>query len=98
VAVALNRAGGRIAYNFRARDLHLVMGPSARGASVRFRVTLDGRPPGASRGVDVDEKGDGVMTGQRLYQLIRQPKPIEARRFEIEFLEPGAEAFAFTFG
>ncbi|HEV2860282.1 MAG TPA: hypothetical protein VGX48_04685, partial [Pyrinomonadaceae bacterium] len=64
----------------------------------RFRVTLDGRPAGAAHGVDVDERGDGVVTGQRLYQLIRQPKPIEARRFEIEFLDAGAEAFAFTFG
>ena len=98
LAVALNRAGGRIAYGFRARDLHLVMGPSARGSSVRFRVTLDGQPAGAAHGVDVDERGDGVITDQRLYQLIRQPKPIEARRFEIEFLDPGAEAFAFTFG
>ncbi|HEV2863680.1 MAG TPA: thioredoxin family protein, partial [Pyrinomonadaceae bacterium] len=79
--VALNKPGGRIACRFQARDLHLVMGPSARGTSVRFRVTLDGRPAGAAHGVDVDERGDGVVTGQRLYQLIRQPKPIEARRF-----------------
>lgn len=97
-AVALNRAGGRISCRFQARDLHLVMGPTARGTSVRFRVTLDGQPAGASRGIDVDERGDGVITGQRLYQLIRQPRPIEARLFEIEFLDPCAEAFAFTFG
>jgi len=97
-AVALNKAGGRIAYSFHARDLHLVMGPSARGTSVRFRVTLDGQPVGTAHGVDVDEQGNGTVTEQRLYQLIRQPKPIADRRFEIEFLDAGAEAFAFTFG
>jgi len=97
-AVVLNKAGGRIVYGFHARDLHLVMGPSARGASVRFRVTLDGQPPRAAHGVDVDEQGNGAVTAQRLYQLIRQPKPIADRRFEIEFLDAGAEAFAFTFG
>lgn len=97
-AVALNKAGGRIAYGFHARDLHLVMGPSARGTSVRFRVTLDGQPPRAAYGVDVDEQGNGTVAEQRLYQLIRQPKPINDRRFEIEFLDAGAEAFAFTFG
>jgi thiol-disulfide isomerase/thioredoxin len=97
-AVVLNKAGGRIAYGYHARDLHLVMGPSARGTSVRFRVTLDGQPPLAARGVDVDEHGNGTVTEQRLYQLVRQPKPVTDRRFEIEFLDPGAEAFAFTFG
>ena len=94
----LNKAGGRIAYSFHARDPHLVMGPAARGTSVRFRVTLDGQPAGAAHGVDVDEQGNGTLTQQRLYQLIQQPKPINDRRFEIEFLDPGAEAFAFTFG
>ena len=97
-AVALNEAGGRIAYRFQARDLHLVMGPSARGKSVRFRVTLDGQPAADSRGDDVDEHGNGAVDEQRLYQLIRQPKPVADRRFEIEFLDAGAEAFAFTFG
>ena len=97
-AVMLNEAGGRIACRFHARDLHLVMGPAARGTSVRFRVLVDGQPAGAAHGVDVDEQGNGTVTGQRLYQLIRQPKPIVDRRFEIEFLDPGAEAFAFTFG
>ena len=97
-AVTLDKAGGAIVYRFHARDLHLVMGPSARGKSVRFRVLLDGRPPGAARGVDVDEQGYGTVTEQRLYQLVRQGQPIEARRFEIEFLEPGVEAYAFTFG
>lgn len=97
-AAVLNKAGGRIAYGFRARDLHLVMGPAARGTSVRFRVTLDGQPPRAAHGVDVDEQGNGTVTEQRLYQLIRQPKPIADRRFEVEFFDAGAEAFAFTFG
>ena len=97
-AVALNKAGGRIAYGFHARDLHLVMGPSARGTSVRFRVALDGQPATAAHGVDVDDRGNGTLTEQRLYQLIRQPKPVNDRRFEIEFLDAGAEAFAFTFG
>ena len=98
VAAVLNMAGGRIAYRFHARDLHLVMGPSSRGTSVRFRVSLDGQPAGAAHGADVDDRGDGTVTEQRLYQLIRQPSPIAERRFEIEFLDPGAEAFAFTFG
>ena len=97
-AIILNQANGRIAYRFHARDLHLVMGPTARGASVRFRVLIDGRPPGAAHGIDVDEQGNGSVTEPRLYQLIRQPKPIAERLFEIEFLEPGVEAFAFTFG
>jgi len=97
-AVALNKAGGRIAYVFHARDLHLVMGPASRRKSVRFRVAIDGRPPAASHGIDVDEQGSGTVTEQRLYQLIRQPKPIAGRHFEIEFLDPGVEAFAFTFG
>jgi thiol-disulfide isomerase/thioredoxin len=94
----LNTAKGRIAYRFHARDLHLVMGPAARGTSVRFRVFLDGQAPGAAHGSDVDEQGNGTATEQRLYQLIRQPNPIADRRFEIEFLDAGVEAFAFTFG
>ena len=97
-ATVLNKANGRIAYRFHARDLHLVMGPAARGTSVRFRVLIDGQPPGAAHGIDVDEQGNGTVTEQRLYQLIRQPKPIADRQFEIEFLDPGVEAFAFTFG
>ena len=97
-SVALNRAGGQIAYRFHARDLHLVMGPTARGTSLRFRVRIDGLPPGAAHGVDVDTEGNGRVTEQRLYQLLRQPQPITDRRFEIEFLDSGAEAFAFTFG
>jgi thiol-disulfide isomerase/thioredoxin len=97
-ATVLNKANGRIAYRFHARDLHLVMGPAARGTSVRFRVLIDGQPPGAGHGSDVDELGNGTVSEQRLYQLIRQPKPIADRQFEIEFLDPGVEAFAFTFG
>jgi hypothetical protein len=97
-AAALNKAGGRIAYRFHARDLHLVMGPAARGTPVRFRVLIDGQPPGAGHGTDVDDQGNGTVGEQRLYQLIRQQKPIADREFEIEFLDPGVEAFAFTFG
>jgi hypothetical protein len=97
-AAVLNEPNGSIAYRFHARDLHLVMDPAAPGTSVRFRVRIDGQPPGAAHGIDVDEQGDGTVTEQRLYQLIRQPKPIAERQFEIEFLGPGVEAFAFTFG
>jgi thiol-disulfide isomerase/thioredoxin len=97
-ATALNKANGRIAYRFHARDLNLVMGPKTPETPVRFRVLIDGQPPGAAHGVDVDEQGYGTVTEQRLYQLIRQPKPIVDRQFEIEFLGSGVEAFAFTFG
>jgi hypothetical protein len=97
-SVALNDADGRIASRFHARDLHLVMGPSARGASVRFRVLLDRQAPGVAHGADVDEQGIGIATEQRMHQLIRQPAPIVDRLFEIELLDPGVDAFAFTFG
>lgn len=97
-AAVLNTANGRIAYSFHARDLHLVMGPAVRGTSVRFRVLIDGAPPGAAHGLDVDEQGNGAVSDQRLYQLIRQSKPIVDRQFEIEFLDAGVEAYAFTFG
>ena len=97
-ATTLNKGAGRILYRFHGRDLHLVMGPAARGTSVRFRVLIDGQPPGAAHGIDVDEQGYGTATEQRLYQLIRQPKTIADRQFEIEFLDSGVEAFAFTFG
>lgn len=92
------KAGGRLACRFHARDLHLVMGPSQRGTSIRVRVTIDGQPPGAAHGVDIDERGDGLVGDQRMYQLIRQPSQIKDRQMEIEFLDPGAEIFAFTFG
>ena len=97
-ASRLNRANGRIVHRFHARDLHLVMGPAARGASVRFRILIDGQPPGAAHGIDVDAQGNGTVTEQRMYQLIRQPKPIRDRHFEIEFLDAGVEVFSFTFG
>jgi thiol-disulfide isomerase/thioredoxin len=96
--VALGEAKGRIAYRFHARDVHLVMGPAAPGATVRFRILIDGKPPGAAHGVDVNEQGFGAVTEQRLYQLVRQPNAIVDRQFEIEFLDPGVEAFVFTFG
>jgi len=95
---ALNGPNGRIACQFHARDLHLVMGPAARGASVRFRVLIDGQPAGEAHGADVDREGRGTVVDQRMYQLVRQPAPIADRRFEIEFLDPGVEAFVFTFG
>jgi len=97
-AIALHKPNGRIAFRFHARDVHLVMGPAAAGRTVRFRVFIDGMPPAAAHGADVDEQGAGTLTAQRLYQLIRQPGRIEDRTFEIEFLDGGAEAFAFTFG
>ena len=97
-AVTLNQAGGRIAYRFHARDLHLVMGPTAAGTPVRFRVLIDGQPPGAAHGADVDDQGHGTVTQQRLHQLIRQPGPIADRNFEITFLDPDIQAYVFTFG
>ena len=97
-AAVLQGARGRLAYRFHARDVHLVMGPSQPGVPVPFRVSLDGRPPGAAGGADVDDGGQGTVAEQRLYQLIRQPKPIVDRTFEIEFLAPGVETYAFTFG
>ena len=97
-AAALGAPGGSIRHRFHARDLHLVLGPGEDDRSVRFRVTLDGEPPGASHGVDVDERGEGVVTEPRLYQLIRQPGRIARRAFEIVFLDPGVRAYVFTFG
>ena len=88
----------RIGYRFHARDLHLVMSTSTSGTPVRFRVTIDGQPPGSDHGLDVDERGNGVVTHPRLYQLIRQTRPITDRQFEIEFLDAGVEVHAFTFG
>jgi hypothetical protein len=97
-AVALNQPGGRILSRFHARDLHLVMAPATRGASVRFRVRIDGQAPDLGHGGDVDVLGEGHAREQRLYQLIRQTRPITERLFEIEFLDAGIEAYAFTFG
>jgi thiol-disulfide isomerase/thioredoxin len=97
-ATVLSSPTGRIVYRFHARDLHLVMGPPRRESPVRFRVSIDGQRPGPAHGLDVDEGGNGTAVEQRLYQLIRQPKPIVDRQFEIEFLDAGVETFAFTFG
>jgi thiol-disulfide isomerase/thioredoxin len=94
----LNSPGGRITYRFHARDLHLVMGAATNGTAVRFRVWIDAQPPGSSHGTDVDADGRGLIDLSRMYQLIRQPGPIRDREFEIEFIDPGAEVFVFTFG
>jgi len=98
VPALLDEPGGSISYQFHARDLHLVMGPPVHRAPVRFRVTLNGEPAGAAHGTDVDEAGSGTADYQRMYQLIRQPGPVDDRLFKIEFLDAGVEAFVFTFG
>jgi cytochrome c biogenesis protein CcdA/thiol-disulfide isomerase/thioredoxin len=95
---ALNKQDGRIAYRFHARDLHLVLGPAADNKPIRFRVSIDGAAPGTKHGADIDADGRGVVEGQRLYQLIRQSGAISDRTFEIEILDPGVQAYAFTFG
>jgi thiol-disulfide isomerase/thioredoxin len=95
--VALDQAGGSIAYRFHARDAHLVLSAEARGPTP-FRLRLDGEAPGPSHGVDVDEDGNGVLEDGRLYQVVRQHDTIRERTLEITFLEPGAEAYVFTFG
>ena len=95
--VVLEDAGGSIAYRFRARDAHLVLSPGTRDP-IPFGVRLDGEPPGPSHGVDVDEDGNGVLSDGRLYQLVRQHDRVAERTLEITFLEPGAEAYVFTFG
>jgi thiol-disulfide isomerase/thioredoxin len=97
-ATTSNTADSRIFCRFHARDLHMVMGPAMPGTSVRFQVLLDGQPPGAARGGDLDENGYGTLTEQRLYQLIRQPERIIDRTFQVTFLDPGAQAYSFTFG
>uniref|UniRef100_UPI0028D359B0 thioredoxin family protein n=1 Tax=uncultured Stenotrophomonas sp. TaxID=165438 RepID=UPI0028D359B0 len=94
----LQQAGGRIAFRFHARDLHLVLAPGADGKPVRFRVRLDGQAPGAAAGGDIAPDGSGTVGGHRLYQLIRQSDDVRERTFEIEFLDPGVHAYAFTFG
>jgi hypothetical protein len=98
VPAVLSKPGGSISYRFLARDLHLVMGPPAHQAPVRFRVTLNGDPAGLAHGIDIDADGNGLADYQRMYQLVRQPGPIEDRLFSIEFFDPGVEAFVFTFG
>ncbi len=94
----LKSAGGKIVYHFHARDLHLVLGPTTDGKPVRFRVTIDGQAPGENHGVDTDAEGNGVVTGYRLYQLVRQKGAVTDRIFAIEFESPGVQAFSFTFG
>jgi thiol-disulfide isomerase/thioredoxin len=97
-AAVLDKANGRVAFRFHARDVHLVMGPAMRGSTVRYRVLLDGQPPGNAHGTDIDAQGNGTVTEPRLYQLIRQGTQIKDRLVEIEFLDPGVEAYVFTFG
>jgi thiol-disulfide isomerase/thioredoxin len=97
-AAVMNEANGRIAYRFHARDLHLVMAPAQRGKPVKYSVLIDGQPPGVAHGSDLDEQGKGNLVEPRLYQLIRQKQPIVERQFEIVFLDPGVQAFVFTFG
>ena len=94
----LETAGGRMFFRFRGRDLHLVLAPEKRGRPVRFRVTLDGAPPGDAHGTDTAYDGSGEVREPRLYQLIRQGNRVDERTFEIEFLDPGVRAFVFTFG
>ncbi|MET0687830.1 MAG: redoxin domain-containing protein, partial [Methyloceanibacter sp.] len=94
----LNEQDGSIVYRFHARDLHLVLAPTTDDKPVRFKVTLDGAPPGEDHGMDVDANGEGVVTGERLYQLVRQKGGVGERTFEIKFFDPGVQAYAFTFG
>jgi DNA-binding CsgD family transcriptional regulator/thiol-disulfide isomerase/thioredoxin len=97
-AAVLEAAAGSIAYRFEARDLNLVLAPSATGARVRFAVHLDGRPPGDAHGLDVDESGGGSVSEPRMYQLVRQSGVVAQRDFEITFLDAGVRAYVFTFG
>jgi thiol-disulfide isomerase/thioredoxin len=90
--------GAGIVFRFQARDLHLVLGPGPDGKPVRFKVSIDGREPNAAHGMDIDHEGNGVVTEQRLYQLLRQPVDVGEHTFIIEFLDPGVTAYAFTFG
>ena len=95
--VVLEEAGGSVTFRFHARDVHLVLSPAARDP-IPFRVTLDGEAPGASHGVDIDTEGNGLLREGRMYQLVRQHDAVRERTLEITFVEPGAEAYAFTFG
>ena len=97
-ASVLNGADGGIAFRFHARDVHLVLRAREAGASVPFRVLVDGEPPGDARGLDVDEQGHGTLVQPRLYQLVRERESVTDRTFEITFLAPGVEAYVFTFG
>ncbi|MBS1664350.1 MAG: thioredoxin family protein [Bacteroidetes bacterium] len=93
-----NESNGKLRYRFHARDVNLIMGLAKPGTGIRFRVLIDGMPPGDAHGVDIDSEGNGTVTEQRMYQLIRQSYPIQDHDFEIEFMAPGAEVFDFTFG
>jgi thiol-disulfide isomerase/thioredoxin len=95
--VALDQADGSIAFRFHARDAHLVLSPGA-GAPIPFRVLVDDELPGPSHGVDVDETGNGLLNYGRMYQLVREHDKVRERTLKISFLEPGAEAYVFTFG
>ena len=94
----LESVPGKIVFRFHARDLHLVLGPTKNGKPIRFTVKLDGTAPGDDHGADTDAAGAGTVQGNRLYQLVRQKGAVEDRTFEIDFLDPGVQAFAFTFG
>ena len=95
--VQANNAGGRLALRFEARDANLVLGAAGSGP-LRFRLTIDGQPPGIHHGSDVDAQGYGLVDATRLYQLVRQQGPVKERTVEIEFLDAGAQGYAFTFG
>jgi hypothetical protein len=97
-AATATAANAQLAFRFQARDVNLVMGPAVRGTAIPFRVSIDGRPTTGAQGTDVDAEGNGSVSEQRLYQLIRQPAPITERVVEIAFLDPGVELFCFTFG
>ena len=97
-SATLSAPAGRIVYRFQARDLHLVLSPGPGGKPVRFKVSIDGKPPGEAHGMDTAADGSGVVTEQRLYQLVRQPGAISEHTFSIEFLGAGVSAYAFTFG
>ena len=97
-AAVLDSAPGSLSYRFQARDVNLVLAPPAAGAAVRFSVRLDGRPPGDTHGIDVDDAGDGTIAEPRMYQLVRQRAGVAERDFEITFLDAGVRAYVFTFG
>jgi len=94
----LNAKDGAIVYRFHARDLHLVLGPAQDSEPIRFRVTIDGKPPVDNHGTDIDADGYGTVSEQRVYQLVRQTGEIGDRAFEIRFLDLGVQVYAFTFG
>ncbi|HEX6629000.1 MAG TPA: thioredoxin family protein [Gemmatimonadaceae bacterium] len=96
--VVLNEANGSIVYRFHGRDVNLIMSPPSKGVSVPFSVKVDGKPPGASHGEDTDAQGNGTLTRQRCYQLVRLQEKVTDRTFEIQFATAGVEAYDFTFG